>query len=86
MTVGHIHVLTQMFACCMSQATMNEAARLRPLACLSLAELALRPRFSYVMCRQYGDCFLYDDLLFTAAIGDLMAERVNTEDLQQKLG
>lgn len=40
----------------------------------------------YGMCRQYGEYYLYNDSLFTAAIGELMTERVNTDDLQQKLG
>lgn len=87
MTVGPIHVLTQMHACCTSQAAMTQAVWLLPLACLGFVDLAVcNPHSWYVMCRQYGECFLYDDLLFTAAIGDLMTERVNMDDLQQKLG
>lgn len=38
-----------------------------------------------VLCRAYGECFLYDGQLFTAAIGQVMTERANTDYLLQLL-
>lgn len=38
-----------------------------------------------LLCRAYGERFLYDDMLFTTAFGQLLTDRVNTEGLQQML-
>ena len=38
-----------------------------------------------LLCRAHGADFLYDEMRFVSAIGQLMAERVHTSDLQHTL-
>lgn len=38
-----------------------------------------------LLCRAYGEDFLYDEMHFITAIGQLMAERVHIDDLQHML-